>query len=326
MKGFIGLLLPSLIVSTSLLADRQREAVIEATQYLKTEALSWRTENACFSCHNNGDAMRALFECSTSPLPFRTSQWKESLLWLEAPRKWKEANSTEVKLSPALAIIQFGNTMLAAEKKGLLSVDEDRHRRAANSLIETQHPEGYWALEAIGHLGSPATYGNQLGTAMALRVLENSGSKQAEAAIQKSIRWIAQMQPQANIDLAAGVEILKRSDKSDHIKLAKTWTQLLVQQQNKNGSWGPYASRFGEPFDTAIALLAVAPFVSLHSEYRTALNRGRQFLIDTQESTGGWPETTRPSGGNSYAQHISTSAWALEALVQISSVIEDPSN
>jgi len=35
-----------------------------------------------------------------------------------------------------------------------------------------------------------------------------------------------------------------------------------------------------------------------------------------QQPAGGWPETTRPSGGVSYAEHISTTAWALYALLE----------
>jgi hypothetical protein len=43
--------------------------------------------------------------------------------------------------------------------------------------------------------------------------------------------------------------------------------------------------------------------------------RGRAFLIATQRDDGGWPETTRPSGGTSYAQRISTTGWATLALL-----------
>jgi len=44
--------------------------------------------------------------------------------------------------------------------------------------------------------------------------------------------------------------------------------------------------------------------------------RGREFLLRMQHADGGWPETTRPAGGVSYAEHISTTAWALEALLR----------
>ena len=36
-----------------------------------------------------------------------------------------------------------------------------------------------------------------------------------------------------------------------------------------------------------------------------------------QEPDGGWVETTRPSGNQSYAQRVSTSGWATLALLEV---------
>ncbi len=79
----------------------------------------------------------------------------------------------------------------------------------------------------------------------------------------------------------------------------------VLARQAPNGSWN------GEPYDTALAILR------LKQEGRgaDAIARGRRYLLSTQLSAGGWAATTRPPGGNSYAQHISTTAWALLALL-----------
>jgi squalene cyclase len=84
--------------------------------------------------------------------------------------------------------------------------------------------------------------------------------------------------------------------------------ELLLAAQASDGGWGPHAMSPAEPFDTAVALLALRG----HQE---AIARGRAFLIARQQPDGGWSETTRPPGGQSYAQRISTSAWATLALV-----------
>jgi len=67
-----------------------------------------------------------------------------------------------------------------------------------------------------------------------------------------------------------------------------------------NGSWN------NEPFDTALALLALGG----------ANERARAYLLEAQYEPGGWPGTTRPAGGDSYPQHISTTAWVTLALMQ----------
>jgi hypothetical protein len=47
----------------------------------------------------------------------------------------------------------------------------------------------------------------------------------------------------------------------------------------------------------------------------TAIASGRSFLLSLQVADGSWPETTRPSNQESYAQRISTTGWALLALI-----------
>jgi hypothetical protein len=45
------------------------------------------------------------------------------------------------------------------------------------------------------------------------------------------------------------------------------------------------------------------------------MTQGRSYLVVQQTEEGAWPETTRPSGGESYAQRISTTGWATLALL-----------
>jgi hypothetical protein len=83
--------------------------------------------------------------------------------------------------------------------------------------------------------------------------------------------------------------------------------ELIRSAQGSDGGWGPRPHAPSEVFDTALVLLALH-----HGEMA---DRGRAFLIHAQLPSGGWPETTRPPGGQSYAQHISTTAWATLALL-----------
>jgi hypothetical protein len=80
-------------------------------------------------------------------------------------------------------------------------------------------------------------------------------------------------------------------------------------------------------FDTSLALWGVGrAFQSTYCDSldcAAAIRRGSKYLIDTQLPAGGWPETTRPSGGQSYAQHIATTAWALQTLLILDELQND---
>ena len=93
------------------------------------------------------------------------------------------------------------------------------------------------------------------------------------------------------------------------------------------GGWGPYSTVAAEPFDTAVAILALneldgtAQPAFTRAELKRAIERGRAYLARQQERDGSWVETTRPSGQESYAQRISTTAWALLALFETRGII-----
>jgi squalene cyclase len=89
--------------------------------------------------------------------------------------------------------------------------------------------------------------------------------------------------------------------------------ELVAAAQTGDGGWGPYKGAAPEAFDTALALLALA---SAGDSHRDAVAQGREYLARTQLEEGGWKETTRPPGYQSYAQHLSTTGWATLALLE----------
>jgi Squalene-hopene cyclase C-terminal domain len=90
--------------------------------------------------------------------------------------------------------------------------------------------------------------------------------------------------------------------------------ELLGKGQSEDGGWGPRTQSPPEPFDTALVLLGLAKCG--HSpNVLTMIARGRAFLVAQQQTDGSWIETTRPSGNVSYAQRISTTGWATQALL-----------
>jgi hypothetical protein len=283
-------------------------AIERATAFLAREVSSWRPENGCFSCHNTGDGARALALAASRGLTVPPDSLGPSLRWLERPADWDgESPPTEFD-DPALAHLQYASALLTARQAGLVTSD-DPLRLAADLLIRDQDADGSFHPDGPDTLGGPTTYGRELSTWLALRILESTGSIRAEASIRRAREWLA-ARPIRTTEQAA-VALLTGSGE-ERRALSR---QLLADGQAPDGGWGPYASSPPEVFDTALALQALQSDPAARG-LATPIERGRAFLLASQEPDGGWPETTRPTGGESYSQRISTTAWALIALLE----------
>lgn len=60
-----------------------------AITYLAREVAAWKTKNKCFSCHNNGDAARALYQARRLKYRVRANAVAETTRWLRIRAKGK---------------------------------------------------------------------------------------------------------------------------------------------------------------------------------------------------------------------------------------------
>jgi hypothetical protein len=257
-----------------------------AVDYLVQEVPKWARENGCYSCHNNGDAARALFVAARRGYAVPKSAISDTLDWLRQPEKWDVTHGSPGVTNVTLARIQFAAALLDArmdDRKPLVT--------AAHAVATLQAPDGSWKVDAGGIPGAPATYGVALATYMARRVMQAAGLHPAAG---RATDWFRKARPENIVDAAAIV--LANPSRRDAV-------EFLRRAQASDGGWG-------EIFDTAVAIIALNA-----AGEQPLVARGRASLLRTQQPAGGWPETTRPPGGVSYAEHISTTAWALYALL-----------
>jgi squalene cyclase len=113
---------------------------------------------------------------------------------------------------------------------------------------------------------------------------------------------------------ASSVDWLDRDADAAAVAQRQKCREVLKRGQGPDGGWGPYVTSQSEPFDTALGLLAL--LTVRNAESTEMVSRAREYLVSAQNSDGSWPETTRPPNGESYAQRISTTAWALLALLE----------
>ena len=311
------LLLALMVCGSTLAAIRganQVQPEAKALAFLQREVPAWKQQNGCFSCHNNGDAARAVYAAIRKGHRVPAEVLAETNAWVSDPNRWGQNKGDPGFSDKKLANLQFAAALMAALEAGQIK-DREPLRQAARKLMNDQSVDGSWQIDAAGTVGSPATWGTPLATWMALQMLRQANLSDAKETIQKAERWLLQTKPN-NVLIAATLVLAFARDSNEAARRKQAESlQLLRRAQTQDGGWGPYADAPPECFDTALALLALE---TTHEQAGIAalIQRGRAFLIAQQNTDGSWPATTRPSGGDSYAQMMSTTGWATLALLE----------
>jgi hypothetical protein len=286
-----------------------------ALAYLAREVPRWKPANGCYSCHHDGDAARALFRAQRLGFAVPPEALADTTRWLFQPDRWDHNGGEGPFSDKRLARLQFASALAAAVECGAVA-DRAALRRAAEQLARDQSDDGSWSIEGGDEIGSPATYGRALATALGREVLHRADPRLHEVRVARAGRWLEGI-PVRNVPEAAAV-LLVHDAGTRAGRRALDW---LRREQGPDGGWGPFPGSPPEPFDTALALLALRR--AGNHESGAVIDRGRAALIAGQLPDGSWPETTRPPGAESYAQRLSTTAWATLALLSTQGRVGD---
>ena len=295
-----------------------------AIEFLQREVPAWSRDNGCFSCHNNGDAARALFAASQKGYRIPRGALADTTTWIASPAEWDHNKGDPGFSDKRLADLQFTASLAAALESGHAKA-EAALNVAALKVANAQAEDGSWPVDSANSVGSPTTYGTALATYMAWDSLRRISMPEITMARQKAEERLSAIELDS-VPNAAVVLLFHRSRRGNeadgpqmrnpppHVGSYNAALNFLRRTQTSDGGWGPYADSPPEAFDTALALLALAV---VHNEDGVPgmIQRGRAHLTITQLADGSWPATTRPSGGQSYAQQMSTTGWATLALL-----------
>jgi len=313
--------------------DASKATEARAVEFLKREVPAWSRENNCYSCHNNGDAARALFAARAQGYQIPSAALEDTVAWLTAPSNWNHNKGDPGFSDQRLADVQFAASLAAALESGTVK-DAQAMKAAVIKVAKAQADDSSWPIDMPNTVRSPTTNRVTLATYMAWDSLRRISSLEISKARQKAEERLLAIKPDSVPNAAVLLLFMAKEVKgragsplpaaysNAHngahgvprpTSLASS-LEFLRRAQTRDGGWGPYEDSPPEAFDTALALLALAAFRT-ETGVPEMIRRGREFLIATQLKDGSWPATTRPSGGQSYAQQMSTSGWATLALL-----------
>ena len=268
----------------------------------------------------NGDATRALLEAGARGYDLGTSL-DETLNFLKQPSTWDQHKAPSGFDDKRLLRLQFASALAVAERHGKAASTD--LAQAAKLLVADQSADGSWTLDQSPGPGSPATDGAILATWSARTSLIASGMLPDAFTIVQADRWLRGLTVES-VDEA--LSLLLALDLTGDVMadgLRRTALSIVRTGQAASGGWGPDPTT-PQIFDTALAVLAlsalnVEPRIA-RSTYRPeelleAIAKGKAFIESQQRPDGNWAETTRPASRESDAQRISTTGWALLALL-----------
>jgi hypothetical protein len=301
------------LLLASVLAEPPARPEERAIAYLAREVPSWSAKNKCYSCHNNGDAARALYMAKRLKMTVPAKALDDTSRWLAHPADWAHNGGEGPSNDKILSRIQFA-AALADGLEARQIKDSDALKKAAQLVADQQQKDGHWQIGAGDGVGSPATLGDCLATVFARRTLHAADPKRHRDAIAAADRWLRRFAVKTVLDAAALLWGLADSADADAAVQRKQCLVLIRKGESRDGGWGPYVTSAPESFDTAVVLLALTHQKD-RKEHADLIRRGRAYLLAAQQEDGSWQETTRPPGGESYAQRVSTTAWVVQALL-----------
>ena len=304
--------------ASSCTANLEHLAETRAVAYLAHEVPRWPRENGCYSCHNNGDAARALYTAMRLGHAIPEESLADTASWLSTPGTWHKNKGNPAFNDAVLTRIQFAGALLEARRSGAIR-DAGALRQAADLVASCQGRDGSWQVGKAALIGSPITYGSHLATYMAVRVLEESGREELAPAIRKARLWLERAPVRNVLEAATALLALEgereHSGSSTSTSTGRQCLEIIREGQSRHGGWGPFVNAAPEPFDPAVVLLALRTLPATE-DIDALIRRGRRYLVENQQVDGSWLETTRPADAESYAQRISTTSWAALALLQ----------
>lgn len=318
---FAILVLTGLVTCVLAAEPDSRRAIDAGLKSLTDDAVNWKVDRKCSSCHHIPMTLWVLNEAKQLGHTVNEKARVDLTGWVIAKDdpakvnpKQPERKQIHVNQTPLMLALAFeaGDATEPATGEGLKAM--------LKLLIGDQDKDGAWRLMYVWepHGSTPDVM-----TTLSLLAISapNAPDLGAEgtAAREKGLKWLATATP-VDTPQSQGLRLvlLKRLGRP-----STEWEPLqkkLLARQNADGGWGQAAEMKSDAFATGQALYALAEAGCKSSDPEVA--KAHAFLTKSQLPDGSWSMASRPGGpGGKIAKntepiaHIGT-AWAVLGLLR----------
>jgi squalene-hopene/tetraprenyl-beta-curcumene cyclase len=268
-------------------------AVARGLEFLAKDAVAWKEEHNCASCHHAALVVWAMREATQAGHTVDLPLLNELTSWLADSGDGKTSLPRPDDRPKALN----AKAVWFALGLGSDSKPDDASRQALERLLATvmedQTSDGSWSSWPETR---PPFFGTSDETMTALATLALTPVAEPDDARirtlrDKGVRWLAEMQAGDDAQsLAIRLVLWKRIGRP-----REEWEPLVErirQRQNSDGGWSQSQVMKSDAWATGQAIYALA-HAGVPSD-DPAVSRAQSFLIGTQQEDGSWPMTSRP--------------------------------
>jgi len=327
MRSLVALMIVAIFAGAASAQDRPGKqpdvevAINRGLDFLVKDALAWKNEHNCTSCHHASLVIWSMREAKHRGHAVDEPFLAEMTKWVADSGDGKTGVPRPEGIPKALntKAVYFALALGAGPKPDAAS--QEGLSRFWNTVKGDQIDGGSWASWPATR---PPIFGNSDESMTALATLSllpaiELGDDSARTVRDKGVDWLARTKtdddPQS---IAMRLVLWKRLGRPP-----EEWKPLadrIRERQNADGGWSQAQEMASDAWATGQALYALA-----HAESDAsgpAVGRGHAFLVKTQRDDGSWPMTSRPTkaGGEGSKSLIpitgAGSAWAVLGLVR----------
>ncbi len=317
-----------LVIGAQALGDEtqptpERLMVERALGFIQADAVKWRQEKNCSTCHHGTMTIWVQLEARHRGYVVSTEDFKENVQWakqrtmerVDLPRDsrpgWSMVNT------PAMYLAIMAH---AVPEQSVISKEE--LERIKGHLLRHQEENGAWMWSSAPGKNVPPPFfeSDEVATRLAIlaltplatQVSNDAGS--TRAGLTRANSWL-DTQPASDTTQAAVLRLLlEKSDAG-----VKSAVEQLRARQNVDGGWSQIVCMSSDAYATGQVLYAMS--VAGVSEEDSAVRNAVSFLVSTQQNDGSWPMKKRthpgeiPTGNLVPITYFGTS-WATLGLLR----------
>lgn len=272
--------------------DRETRAIERGLAFLAKDALAWKADHNCVSCHHAGMVVWAMREAKRRSFAVDEAVLADMTQWMlpgdgrtGVPRPEGRPKAINMKA------IYFA---LALESNP--TPDDASQQSIARFLKTTRDDQlengSWWAWPDT----RPPFFGGSDDSMSALATLALVSARDIKdekvlAARDRGVKWLTETKTDGDPQsLAVRLMVAARVKRPE--AEVKALVRSIQENQKVDGGWAQASEMESDAWGTGQALYALA-LSAMGDE--GCLARGRAFLVSTQRDDGSWPMTSRPT-------------------------------